>query len=616
MILIFGGTTEGITASRLLDFAGEPYFYSTKSQTNHTVEGKVIHGAMDTQAIIDFCKARGIKLLIDAAHPFAANIHNNIHEAATALGIATIRYDRANLNTENNTTVRLFNSFAELSKKAQESRYNRILALTGINTIPALEDVWKNKTCYFRILERKESYRKAISSGLPSENIISSHPSDDHNEIIEIAGQKNIELIISKDSGKTGFLESKIKAAEKLGIPLWIVKRPDLPAMDYTITTEKAFLTLVYQLRKKLLKQNDSLRTGFSTGTCVTAAAKACFIALAKGKFPEKTHVLLPAGETAEHLIFPAVVSGNKASCTVVKNAGDDADITHAKEIGCEISLDKAEGQEIEFKEGEGVGRVTMPGLPVKVGEPAINPKPREMIHKELHSLAGKYEINKNIIVTPFVPEGKKLAEKTLNRRVGVIGGISILGTTGKVIPYSEDAFIGAIKNQLSIISQTGYNEVVLTSGKRSEKKVKDKFRHLPAFAFIHFGNMISETLKIVNQYKISKVNLGLMFGKSMKLAEGHPDTHSKNVRFNPAFAAGIAERCGYSKNVINRIEQQVLANAIFDIIPYSADSCYYASIAKLCYQQCKNVLIPGINFTFILLTDNGGRIFWPRGGD
>ena len=613
MILIFGGTTEGIKVSQLLDFMGEPYFYSTKLQTEHKVEGKQIHGSMDKRAITDFCRAEGIKLIIDAAHPFAANIHNNIHRTATALGITTIRYDRANLNTQNNQTVSFFHSFADVSKKAQESKFNRILTLTGVNTIPVLEDLWKNKTCYFRILQRAESYRKAISSGLPDEYIISSSPSDNHHDIIELARQKNIELIISKDSGKSGFLETKIKAAEILGIPIWIVKRPPLPTLNYTVTTEKAFIKLIYQLRKNVLKQESSLRSGFSTGTCVTAAAKACFIALIEGKFPVKTQVTLPDGETTEHLIFPKHVNGDQSACTVIKDAGDDADITHAKEIGCEISLDKNQEQGIEFKQGAGVGRATIQGLPIDVGEPAINPVPRKMIKEALHLVADKYGINQKIVVTPFVPEGKKLAEKTFNSRVGIVEGISILGTTGKVTPYSEDAFVAAIKNQLSIIKQTGYNEIVLTSGKRSEKSLKDKFQHLPDFAFIHFGNLVGKTLELVNQYKIPKVNLGLMFGKSIKLAEGHLDTHSKKVNFNPLFASEIAEKCGYTKNVTNQIKQQVLANAIFEIIPYSEDSCYYVNVAKLCYQHCKKVLFAENAFTFILLTEKGGNIFYPR---
>ncbi|MGM0498404.1 MAG: cobalt-precorrin-5B (C(1))-methyltransferase CbiD, partial [Bacteroidota bacterium] len=307
-------------------------------------------------------------------------------------------------------------------------------------------------------------------------------------------------------------------------------------------------------------------------------------------------------------------INGDQAACTVIKDAGDDADITHAKEIGCEISLSKNKGQEIAFKQGEGVGRATIQGLPIDVGEPAINPVPRRMIEEALYSLAGKYNINKKIVVTPFVPEGKKMAEKTFNSRVGIVEGISILGTTGKVTPYSEDAFIAAIKNQLSIVKQTGYNEVVLTSGKRSETLLKDEFQHLPDFAFIHFGNLVGETLKLVNQYKIPKVNLGLMFGKSIKLAEGHLDTHSKKVSFNPSFASDIAEQCGHSNTVISKIQQQIIANAIFNIIPYSADSCYYINVAKHCYQHCKNVLFAKTPFTFILLTEKGENIFYPRG--
>jgi len=291
----------------------------------------------------------------------------------------------------------------------------------------------------------------------------------------------------------------------------------------------------------------------------------------------------------------------------VIKDAGDDPDVTHGKEIGCELRISAKSG--INFKQGIGVGRVTLPGLQVKVGEPAINPVPRKMVSDMLHQLAEEYEQECSYDVKPFVPEGEALALQTFNPRIGVVGGISILGTTGKVMPYSNEAFLESIRQQIKVAKENGCNEVVLTSGKRSENRLKSRFQDFPSVAFIHFGNLIGETIKLAITEGIEKINLAIMFGKAVKLAEGHLNTHSKKVVFNPEFVAHLAKECGYSCEITQQIKRQKLANAITDIIPFSPEEPFYKLVAQKCYENCEELLQENIALNLFLLVGSEGML-------
>lgn len=604
MILVFGGTTEGKKVVHLLDFAGEAYCYSTKTDVRLEMKGKHIAGEMDEQKIIAFCEDNAVRLIIDAAHPFASQLHQHIHLAASRTGIPVVRYERAYPETGGLENITFFNSFEQLSWAILQSRYHRIFSLTGVQTIPALKAVWEQRSCYFRILDTPLSRRKAEQSGISPEYVIPMNPTGDVDELLRLAKETEAGLLLSKESGASGFMDVKTEVAQTLGIPLWIVKRPPLPAFDFTVNSEKQFLQQIYVLRKTVLKKEEVLRPGFTTGTCVTAAAKACLIALAEGTFPKSVEVSLPGGEKTAFLIFPGSLSGSKALCTVIKDGGDDPDVTHGKEIGCELMLTKAVG--IRFLQGKGVGKVTLPGLQLAVGEPAINPVPRKMIADMLECLSAEYGMDAGFEVRPFVPEGEVLAKQTFNPRVGVVGGISIIGTTGKVIPYSNEAFLSTIKYQLSVAHETGLAEIVLTSGKRSENMLRRVFPQLPDTAFIHFGNLVGESVRMAVSQGIKKINVGIMFGKAVKLAEGHPDTHSRESTFNPGFAVQVATRCGYDETVIRAIGQVKLANAIRDILPFSPTEPFYLEIARCSLQTIRQFIGRDHPVCFFLLTEKG----------
>lgn len=604
MILVFGGTTEGRIVAETLDFIREKYWYSTKTTTNVSVGGLMLQGAMEESEIVAFCKANDIRLIVDAAHPFAENLHANIHAAACESELPILRFERKMINPRL-PNVRYFSSYKALTTALEESNFRHLLFLTGVQTIPHFQNIWKERDAFFRILDTELSRRKANSYGIPEERIFSIHPDNSSETVIELAKKVKADILVSKESGAFGFFESKIEAANALNIPLWVVNRPELPESTFTVYSQKELLQQLYIFRKDVLRKGKDLRSGYTTGTCVLAATKANFLALVNGKFPKEVEVEIPMGDKVRFLVFPEELNTQKASCVVIKNAGDDPDVTHAKEIGCTLQTNTS--GEINFLQGKGIGKVTLSGLQVAVGDPAINAVPRKTISDLLLQMALEYELDCGFNITPFVPEGEELAKQTFNPRVGVVGGISIIGTTGVVRPFSNAAFLSSIRQQIMVVCENGCNEIVLTSGKRSENRVKDRFPHLSSVAFIHFGNMIGETLKVAVAEGIQKISLAIMFGKGIKLAEGHLDTHSKNVQFNPAFAAGIAEECGYPKNTISVITELKLANAIVDIIPFAEDVLFYQRVSEMCRENCLKLLPEKCSFELFLLVGNDG---------
>jgi cobalt-precorrin-5B (C1)-methyltransferase len=607
MILLFGGTTEGKQAAEILDYLKLHYYYSTKNKVTYQTGGVHIAGTMNAAAISAFCKENQIRLIVDAAHPFARQLHRNISEAAREQSVETIRFDRPDVVAGPRDNVRYFSDFDELEAAVRSEGYHNILALTGVQTIPKLQLLWQERNCYFRILDTALSCQKAEESGIPRHFIFSKKPENNPAGIIELAQNLNIEVILTKESGASGFFESKLEAACTLGLPLWVVKRPGLPEYSFTVNQSKELLRILLKLRKDLLKDKEELRSGYTTGTCVTAAVKACFMALSEGYFPKRTEVKLPGDVVASLMIFDGKKNGSSARCVVIKDGGDDPDVTHGHEIGCELRISSTPG--ICFLKGEGVGMVTLPGLQVTVGEPAINPVPRQMITMLLASLSEEYEIECNFDVIPFVPEGEMLGKKTFNPRVGVEGGISIIGTSGIVHPYSNEAFLASLKQQMSVAAQTGLGEVVLTSGKRSENMVRESFSHLPDTAFIHFGNLVGDSLKLTEASGIRKVTLVIMFGKGVKLAAGHLNTHSKEVTFDASFLARIARDCCYGNDIVQKVESVKLANAVLEIIPFSAKNSFYRTIARMCFSVAGKNAATRIDFSLILLSGKGQKI-------
>jgi cobalt-precorrin-5B (C1)-methyltransferase len=284
-----------------------------------------------------------------------------------------------------------------------------------------------------------------------------------------------------------------------------------------------------------------SLKSGFTTGTAAAASAKAALTRIVTGIDPNSVDILLLTGDRIRIPVHSCnLISGSKASASVIKDAGDDPDVTHRAEIGAIVTLchrtvipdDRnaeidTDALNIRITGGEGVGQVTLPGLEIPPGQAAINLGPRKMIVNAMTEVLGEQPVMPMISVEVFVPKGRLLAEKTLNARLGILGGISILGTTGVVRPMSHEAYEATIVSSLSVARAGGCGRVVLTTGRRSERFAQSVMPDLPEMAFIQIGDFFKISLEAAAQKGIAGITLAVLFGKAVKMAQGFAHTHA-----------------------------------------------------------------------------------------
>ena len=291
------------------------------------------------------------------------------------------------------------------------------------------------------------------------------------------------------------------------------------------------------------------LRRGWTTGTCATAAAKAAYAALLTGEFPDPIEVALPrgGGRPAFALATMATTEGS-ATAGVVKDAGDDPDVTHGALILATVRRG-APGSGVSFKAGEGVGTVTRAGLSVPPGEPAINPVPRQMIRDAFAEVAAGNKDACDVEVEIAIPGGEVLAAKTMNSRLGIVGGLSILGTTGIVIPYSCSSWIQAIRSGVDVARAAGLTHVAGSTGAESEKAVQSMYG-LPEIALIDMGDFVGGMLKYLRTHPVPRVTIAGGVGKMTKLAQGLLDLHSKRGSVDLVSLAALAERAGGSRDL------------------------------------------------------------------
>ncbi|WBX78077.1 cobalt-precorrin-5B (C(1))-methyltransferase CbiD [Tenacibaculum ovolyticum] len=324
------------------------------------------------------------------------------------------------------------------------------------------------------------------------------------------------------------------------------------------------------------------LRDGFTTGTSATAAAKSGLMAIIHQKKIASVSVHLPIDKVLEIPVHHCEFTENTAKSSVIKDAGDDPDVTNGAEIGCILKL--TQEKEIQFIAGEGVGTVTLKGLELAIGEPAINPVPRKMITSAIQKLLHDYDLECGVSVTVYVTDGKKLAKRTLNERVGIMNGLSILGTSGIVKPYSSSSYIASIEQGIDVAVANNITELVINSGARSEKYLSNKFSHLPEYAFIHYGNWIGETLTKINKSPIKKVSIGIMLGKAVKLAGGVTDTHSCVSSWNKDFVVELANQVGFYD--ADRIKELNMAGRLIELFEFEQNSPFFQLLLEHCYQH------------------------------
>lgn len=285
----------------------------------------------------------------------------------------------------------------------------------------------------------------------------------------------------------------------------------------------------------------STLRRGWTTGACATAATKGALLRLWGGAFPAEVGLVLPRGETPVFALTDMASGLGWAECGIVKDAGDDPDVTHGATVLVRV---REAGQGVSFRAGPGVGTVTRPGLPVPVGEPAINPVPRAMIGAVVAELAARFGTHGNVEVTISVPGGEALAEKTWNPRLGIVGGLSILGTTGVVRPFSCAAWIASIHRGIDVARASGLTHVAGCTGATSERAVQALYG-LPDHAMLDMGDFAGGLVKYLARHPVERLTIGGGIGKLAKLAQGARDLHSGRSQVDFARLSALAEAAG-----------------------------------------------------------------------
>ena len=303
----------------------------------------------------------------------------------------------------------------------------------------------------------------------------------------------------------------------------------------------------------RIEKPEGELRRGWTTGACATAAVKAAFAALKSGSFPDPVSIKLPKGEIPAFALALKETGEGWARAGIIKDAGDDPDVTH----GCMVIATVREaGVGICFKAGPGVGMVTKAGLPIAPGEPAINPVPRQMMMAVIAELGGQ-----NVEIEISIPGGEALALKTWNPRLGIIGGLSILGTTGVVHPFSCAAWIASIHRGVDVARAIGLTHVAGCTGSTSEDAVRGHFG-LPLEAMLDMGDFAGGLLKYVREHPVARVTIGGGFGKISKLGQGALDLHSGRSQVEMRWLADLAPELQRDKVLAANTAQQVLEMA------------------------------------------------------
>ena len=591
MILVFGGTTEGRRAVQVLEEAGKPFWYSTRGngQDVELVHGIRVTGGMNSDEMAAFCRKNAISLIVDAAHPFATQLHHHIMTMAQHEHLPVIRYERQ--YEPHHDDICWCKDYGDAITQLKAKDIHRLLALTGVQTIGSLRDYWKDNECWFRILDRDHSRDIAVREGFPMDHLVYY----EHEDTTSLITRLRPQAILTKESGTTGGFPEKIEAASQTGTPVFVIERPLFPWQHVVDGPHGLRLKI-----QELLPDFFELHTGLTTGTCATAATVAAFTK------QSTVSVRIPDGEHIEVQIDR--IEGNTA--TVIKHAGDDPDLTDGLEIQATVKLTDF-AQKVVIQGGEGVGRVTLPGLGLPIGAPAINEVPQRMIRDNLLSLLPE-GMGADVIIS--VPQGRQVGARTFNPRIGVQGGISIIGTSGIVKPFSVEARISSIRKEMAVGLEvvrgkrreeggvTDVPEIVINSGAKSESFLHHRFPEMPLQAFVHYGNFIGETIRIASELGVQHLVMGLMIGKAVKLAEGNLDTHSHQVTMNRGFIQQMAAEVGLDVSGISTLN---MARELWTLYTEQEMEQLGQVIIRHCHRHCDGLLPQG-TLEIVLISEKG----------
>ena len=299
-------------------------------------------------------------------------------------------------------------------------------------------------------------------------------------------------------------------------------------------------------------------RTGFTTGACSAAAARAATLGLLTGEVPKEVLCRLPNGQEVRFAVADGCIEGEgaerSARAVIIKDAGDDPDATNGAQLTADVRLLPDSAGEIVLKGGVGVGVVTKEGLGLQVGGPAINPVPRRNIGENLRAVASDLLDQHGLEVTLSVPGGEEMAKKTLNARLGILSGISILGTTGIVRPYSTAAFRASVVQAIDVAAKQGQTSAVLTTGGRSEKFAMRQLPELDESCFVQMGDFVKAAFQTAIKRKIERIYIGAMAGKLTKMGQGLAVTHAWKAEIDRDLLAQCAQEVGAAPDLVEEI--------------------------------------------------------------
>ena len=363
-------------------------------------------------------------------------------------------------------------------------------------------------------------------------------------------------------------------------------------------------------------ENNQPLKRGWTTGACATAATKAALSALLSGKFEDPVTITLPKGETPSFPLAIEEQTEDFVRAGIIKDAGDDPDVTHGAMIISKVRFGES-GTGIIFKAGKGVGTVTRPGLPLGVGEPAINPVPRSMMIDVVEALCAAHAAAPDIEIEISIPTGEQLADQTWNPRLGIIGGLSILGTTGIVHPFSCSAWIHSIHRGIDVAVAEGLPHVAGCTGSTSEKAVQEHFG-LPDHAMLDMGDFAGGMLKYIRNHPVPRVTIGGGFAKLTKLGQGFMDLHSGRSQVDFEWLAKRAVEAGIGNAADSIRNANTAAHAREIGLEHGADLA--PTIARHAQEQASKILRGESTLVDIMVIDRQGNIIAaqndPKAGD
>ena len=348
--------------------------------------------------------------------------------------------------------------------------------------------------------------------------------------------------------------------------------------------------------------KKEKLRTGYTTGS--SAAAKSALYSIINQQKTEKVSIKLPKGDFLEIPIHSCEFESDNAKCSVIKDGGDDPDVTHGAEIVVDLSFTE-KINEIEIDGGEGVGIVTKPGLGLEINKPAINPVPKKMIAENLHEIGKDILAKKGIRVIISVPKGRELGPKTDNPRIGIKDGISILGTSGIVIPFSTASYAASIRQNLDVAIAMGNDTVVLTTGGRSEDFAK-KIVDLPEHCFVQMGDFSGYTIQQCAKKNIKKAYVVGFIGKLAKMAAGVKQTHVKGSKVDMNFLAELAKKSNANESIIQSIKKANTARHVSEIIQENNVEGFFDLICTETYKHMRKYCEEKVPIDVILFDFEG----------